>query len=60
MAVALGGAVYPGKSGKEIGWSSIAAGAEAAVCPAVAELFAPGVPRIWPPPGCTPIGLCGG
>jgi GMP synthase (glutamine-hydrolysing) len=43
MAVALGGAVYPGASGKEIGWSSLTAGAAPAACPAVSELFAAGV-----------------
>jgi len=43
MAVALGGAVYPGRSGKEIGWSSVSPGPQAAACPAVSELFAPGV-----------------
>jgi GMP synthase (glutamine-hydrolysing) len=43
MAVALGGTVYPGTSGKEIGWSPLTAGPEAAACPALSELFAPGV-----------------
>jgi GMP synthase (glutamine-hydrolysing) len=43
MAVALGGTVYPGTSGKEIGWSPITAGPAAAACPAVSELFAPRV-----------------
>jgi GMP synthase (glutamine-hydrolysing) len=43
MAVALGGTLYPGTNGKEIGWSSVTAGLEAAACPAVSELFAPGV-----------------
>jgi GMP synthase (glutamine-hydrolysing) len=43
MAVALGGAVRPGNRGKEIGWSSLSDGADAAACPALSELFAPGV-----------------
>jgi GMP synthase (glutamine-hydrolysing) len=66
MAVALGGAVYPGKNGKEIGWSAIGAGAEAASCPAVSELFAPGVQVLhWHgdtfdvPPGATHLAISG-
>ena len=43
MTVALGGAVYPGKNGKEIGWAPIMAGTDAGSCPAIAELFAPGL-----------------
>jgi GMP synthase (glutamine-hydrolysing) len=43
LAAALGAAVYPGRNGKEIGWAPLSAGADAANCPAMAELLAPGV-----------------
>jgi GMP synthase (glutamine-hydrolysing) len=43
MAAALGAAVYAGSNGKEIGWAPLSAGADAAACPAMAELLAPGV-----------------
>ena len=43
LAAALGAAVYPGRNGKEIGWAALSAGADAASCPAISELLAPGV-----------------
>jgi GMP synthase (glutamine-hydrolysing) len=44
MAAALDAAVYPGSEGKEIGWASLVPGAEAAACPAMAELLAADLP----------------
>jgi len=43
MAAALGASVYRGDPGKEIGWSALRAGDAVEACPAIAELFAPGV-----------------
>ncbi len=43
LAAALGAGVYPGQNAKEIGWAPISAGIDAASCPAMAELLAPGV-----------------
>ncbi len=43
MAAALGATVFPGRGGKEIGWAPLSAGSDAARCPAMAELLAPGL-----------------
>ncbi len=43
MTAALGAAVYPGTSGPEVGWAPLRAAADAAACPALSELLAPGV-----------------
>jgi GMP synthase (glutamine-hydrolysing) len=43
MTAALGAAVYPGNNGKEIGWAPLRAAADAASCPALAELLVPGM-----------------
>ncbi len=43
MAAALEAAVYPGRSGKELGWAPLTAGRDVTACPALAELLAPGV-----------------
>lgn len=44
MAAALGAPVYAGRHGKEIGWATLAPGADAAACPAIAELLVPDLP----------------
>jgi GMP synthase (glutamine-hydrolysing) len=43
MAAALEAAVYPGTHGKEIGWAPLLAARDAAACPALEELLAPGM-----------------
>lgn len=43
MAAASGASVHPGSHGKEIGWSAIQAGPDAALYPEFSELFGAGV-----------------
>lgn len=43
MAAALGASVHPGARGKEIGWSALRPGSDAAFYPEFSELLSPGV-----------------